>query len=240
MFFSLLGESTRVLLSSDWSYREILRALYELGVKSVPIIAIATAFAGLVVTNEIAWHMKIALQTNAMTPGFTAQFIMRELGVAIPALLVVAKVGASIAAEIGTMKITGQIDALKLMSIRPVVFLVFPRWVACMIALPILSLISVAITLLCAMLAAIISHGFNFIEYFVIAQKFVGVADVLSILAKGWIFGAVIPLIGCAYGLECKPGAQGVGNATTQAVVAATLTVIGLDFVLTAAFAQFY
>ena len=108
---------------------------------------ISTAFAGLVVTNEIAWHMDRALHTVAMIPGFTGQFILRELGIAIPALLLVAKVGASITAEVGSMKVTEQIDALKLLGIDPINYLVFPRFIASIFSGACLVLIAAGVTL---------------------------------------------------------------------------------------------
>lgn len=221
------------LIRIPWRGAEIWDAIVKIGVGSLPIIVLSTSFAGLVVTNEIAWHMKQALFTISMTPGFTGQFILRELGIAIPALLVVSKVGASIAAEIATMKVTEQIDALQVMRIRTVSYLVFPRWVGCIIALPCLTLISIAVTLGCALLVATTKHHFETLEYIAILQKFVGPMDLVVALVKSTIFGAVIPIVACSYGLDSKFGAQGVGNATTESVVTLTLTIITLDFALT-------
>jgi phospholipid/cholesterol/gamma-HCH transport system permease protein len=239
VFFQILSLVRAVARESvrfPWRGREILSLIDSLGVQSLPIIVIATAAAGLVTTNEIAWHMNSALQTVSMIPGFTGQFIFRELGVVIPAFLMISKVGASLTAEIGSMKITEQLDALKMLKIDPVAYLVFPRWIACTVSLICLTLVSLAVTLLCAMLAAMARYHFNFMEYSNALLQFVRTSDVICAIVKSAVFGAVIPLISCAYGFRCQGGSQGVGEATTQSVVTSTLVVIVLDFLLTTLF----
>lgn len=216
-----------------WRWDEIIRASVDIALGSLPIIAISTTFAGLVVTHEIAWHMKEALQTTSMIPGFTGQFILRELGVAVPALLLVSKVGASIAAEVSSMKVTEQLDALRLLRIRTISYLVFPRWVATVLALVCLTLISIGITLICAMGVAVYQYGFGTYEYINMFRRFVGLDDLIGAIVKSTVFGTVIPIVSCVYGFRCAGGAQGVGNATTQSVVTSTLLVISLDFLLT-------
>jgi phospholipid/cholesterol/gamma-HCH transport system permease protein len=221
------------LFRFPWRKKEILEQIVQIGIGSLPIVMISTAFAGLVVTNEIAWHMQHALHTVSMIPGFTGQFIIRELGIAIPALLVVAKVGASIAAEVGSMKITEQIDALKLLGIDPVQYLVFPRFIAAIVSMACMTFFAIAITLTFAVTIAVSFYGFGLQEYINTLRHFVGFKDFLSALVKGMVFGSVIPVIACTYGMECKGGAQGVGSATTQSVVSSTIAVISLDFLLT-------
>ncbi|MCC7442051.1 MAG: ABC transporter permease [Bdellovibrionales bacterium] len=232
----LSGCVWRCCFARPWRWREIIHAGAQIGVSSLPIITLATTFAGLVVTNEIAWHMDTALNNTAMIPGFTARFIMRELGIAIPALLVVAKVGAAMTAEVATMKITEQIDALKLLRIDPVAYLVFPRWIASILSLICLTLFAIAVTLFFAVTVAVSKYGFNVDEYLNNLRHFVGKDDVIYAVVKAGVFGSVIPIISCAYGFRCKGGAEGVGLATTNAVVASTLAVIGLDFVITYVF----
>jgi phospholipid/cholesterol/gamma-HCH transport system permease protein len=230
----------RTLRFECWRWNEICDAVVKIGIGSLPIIVVSTAFAGLVVTNEIAWHMDKALHTVTMIPGFTGQFILRELGIAIPALLLVSKVGASITAEVGSMKVTEQIDALKLLGIDPVNYLVFPRFVASIFSSACLVLIAAAVTLGCAILIATTQYGFGFGEYMNTLRHFVGVKDLVCALVKGTVFGAVIPVVSCAYGFRCKGGAEGVGTATTNSVVASTILVISLDFVLTFVFTKVF
>jgi phospholipid/cholesterol/gamma-HCH transport system permease protein len=177
--------------------------------------------------------MDAALHTVTMIPGFTGQFILREIGIAIPALLLVAKVGASITAEVGTMKITDQIDALKLLGIDPIAYLVFPRLVASIIASACICVLASALTLACAMWVAVIRYGFGAGEYLNALQHFISFRDLICVLTKGIIFGSVIPIISCSFGFRCQGGAQGVGTATTNSVVASTIAIIVLDFILT-------
>ena len=208
----------------------------QIGLGSLPIISIATGFTGLVMTSEIAWHMDFALSNVSMIPGFTGQFVLRELGIAIPALLIVSKVGASMTAELASMRITEQLDAFKLLKIDVISYHIFPRWAACTISTLCLTLISITITLFIAMFTAVTKYHFNSQEYFNTLAQFVTSTDLFCAITKATVFGMVIPPIACAYGLRCEGGAQGVGQATTDAVVSATLAVITLDFILTAFF----
>jgi phospholipid/cholesterol/gamma-HCH transport system permease protein len=215
---------------------EVVKAVESIGIGSLPIITIATGFTGLVMTSEIAWHMDFALSNVSMIPGFTGQFVIRELGIAVPAFLLVSKVGASMTAELASMKVTEQLDAFKLLRIDVVSYHIFPRWVGCIISTVCLTLISIAITLLIAMLTAVTKYHFNSEEYLNTLAQFISSMDVICAITKSAAFGMLIPPIACAYGLKCEGGAQGVGQATTDAVVTATLAVITVDFLLTAIF----
>jgi phospholipid/cholesterol/gamma-HCH transport system permease protein len=215
---------------------EIGHAVESIGIGSLPIISIATGFTGLVMTSEIAWHMDFALSNVSMIPGFTGQFVLRELGIAVPALLLVSKVGASMTAELASMKITEQLDAFKLLKIDVVSYHIFPRWVACILSTVCLTLISITITLLIAMITAVTKYHFNSQEYLNTLGQFINSMDLICAVTKAAVFGMLIPPIASAYGLRCEGGAQGVGQATTDAVVTATLAVITVDFILTAIF----
>lgn len=230
---SLFFSAIKFYLVFPWRKQEISNQIVQLGIGSVPIITIATAFAGIVITKEMAWHMDLALHSVSMIPGFTSQFIIREIGIAIPALLVVAKVGAAITAEIGSMKITEQIDALKLLKISPIQYLVFPRLVATQISMLCLTLIAISVTTFCSIWVSMLNFHFNFMEYITALRHFLGPKDILCAATKALAYGTVIPIISCAYGFNCKGGAEGVGNATTNSVVASTISVIVLDFVIT-------
>jgi phospholipid/cholesterol/gamma-HCH transport system permease protein len=231
--FSVIARTFAYFGKRPYRWDEIFNQGVQIGIQSLPLIVVCTAFAGLVTTNEIAWHMDQALHTLSMIPGFTGQFILRELGIAIPALLMVAKVGASITAEVGTMKITDQIDALKLLGIDPIGYLVFPRLVASMIANACLTLIASAVTLCFAIAIAVGRYHFSVLEYLNALQHFIQYKDIAFALVKGLVFGAVIPIISCSYGFRCQGGAEGVGTATTNSVVTSTVTIIVLDFILT-------
>ena len=212
---------------------EFLQEVVHIGLDSLPIITISTAFSGMVVTDEIAYHMHSALSNISIVPGLTGQFIMRELGITVPALLLVSKVGASMTAEVGSMKITEQVDALRLLKIDPVAYLVLPRWLASIVATVCLTVIAIMTTLLFSTTISVLKYGFSYAEYINMFRKFVSAWDVICALVKSVVFGAVIPILACAYGFRCKGGAQGVGETTTNSVVTSTLAVIILDFVIT-------
>ena len=232
----LLQKLFRQVSTGPHRQKETLLSMESIGLGSLPIISIATGFTGLVMTSEIAWHMDFALSNVSMIPGFTGQFVLRELGIAIPAMLIVSKVGASMTAELASMRITEQLDAFKLLKMDMVSYHIFPRWVACTVSTVCLTLISITITLIIAMFTAVTKYHFNSQEYLNTLAQFINSIDLICAITKATIFGMVIPPIACAYGLKCEGGAQGVGQATTDAVVTATLAVITLDFILTAIF----
>lgn len=241
MFFlfeliKLLFSCLKTLVLGPRRFGEILNLISQMGVGSLPIILISTSFAGLVVTDEIAHHMDVALHTLAMMPGFSAQFIFREIGIAIPSLLFVSKVGASTTAEVASMTITEQIDALKLLHINPTQYIVYPRFIASIITVACLTMIAIFITLLCSTSVAVYGYGFSYLEYINTMKHFIKPIDLICALSKSLSFGAIIPLISCYYGFRCTGGAQGVGTSTTNAVVASTISIIIIDFLLTFAF----
>jgi phospholipid/cholesterol/gamma-HCH transport system permease protein len=237
--FQLLQKLIKQVSTGPHRQNETMQQMEVIGLGSLPIISIATGFTGLVMTSEIAWHMDFALSNVSMIPGFTGQFVLRELGIAVPAMLIVSKVGASMTAELASMRITEQLDAYKLLKIDVISYHIFPRWVACTVSTVCLTLISITITLLIAMFTAVTKYHFNSQEYMNTLAQFINSVDLICAITKATIFGAVIPPIACAYALKCDGGAQGVGQATTDAVVTATLAVITLDFVLTAIFSAF-
>ncbi len=217
---------------------EIIEQMSKLGVDSIPIIVFATTFAGIVATGEIAFHMNISLNTVEMIPGVSGQFIFRELGIAIPALLMVSKVGASIAAEVSTMKVTDQIDAMKMLRVNPIEVIVIPRFIASTIVVSCITLISIFVTVLFATLFAVLSYNFSFYEYLNAMTPFLHANEVLCALIKGAVFGMIIPLISCFYGFRCKAGAIEVGMTTTSSVVNSTVCVILFDFLLSYIFSN--
>jgi phospholipid/cholesterol/gamma-HCH transport system permease protein len=230
----------RTISSGPHRIAETRSAIRSIGLGSLPIISIATGFTGLVMTSEIAWHMDSALSNVSMIPGFTGQFVLRELGIAVPAFLLVSKVGASMTAELASMRITEQLDAFRLLRIDVVSYHVFPRWIACILSTIALTMVSIAITLAVAMATAVTRYHFNSQEYLNTLAQFISGTDVVCAITKAAVFGMLIPPISCAYGLRCEGGAQGVGQATTDAVVTATLAVITVDFVLTAIFSALF
>lgn len=166
--------------------------------------------------------------------------ILRELGAVVSALLLTSRVGAGFSAEVGSMTITEQVDALRMLGIDPIRFIVVPRLVACAIGSAMLTIIANIICLYCAALVCEAYLGFTMALFKTAMTRFVGFQDLIFAAIKGVVFGCVIPLISCFFGFRCKAGAEGVGLATTKSVVSSSVTIIILDFVLTFIFSHFY
>jgi phospholipid/cholesterol/gamma-HCH transport system permease protein len=209
-------------------------------IQSAPIIAFCVCFAAVVTVIESAYHMKLVVHDVSLVPGFASLFILRELGVVIASLLVTSRVGAGITAEVATMEVTEQIGALKMLGINPVYYILLPRLVACVLGCVILSVIANATCLLGAVLVSESKIGYTAGEFLTAMRRFVEMRDVFFSALKGAVFGALIPLISCFFGFRCRSGAEGVGLATTNSVVASSVAIIFADFVLTYVLSHFY
>jgi phospholipid/cholesterol/gamma-HCH transport system permease protein len=235
-FFDVL----HALLTPPLRRKEIVLQLYLIGVKSAPIILFSLSFAASVAILEMAYHMMLVIHNSALVPGFASLLILRELGAVITALLLTSRIGAGITAEVGTMQITEQIEALKLLSVEPVRYLVIPRLIACILGSMALVALGNATCLFFGMVAALNQLGFSWEQYLAAMNHFTSFQDVVLSIVKAAVFGAVIPLTSCYYGFNCKPGAEGVGRATTQSVVTNAVSIIIIDFILTYLFSYLY
>jgi phospholipid/cholesterol/gamma-HCH transport system permease protein len=215
--------------------RLFLSALLDIGFFSLPVVALTAIFTGMV----------LALQSYTGFSRFSAQSavanlvvlsVTRELGPVLAGLMVAGRVGAAMAAELGTMRVTDQIDALTTLSTNPMKYLVAPRLLAGIIALPLLVLIADILGVLGGFIVSTLKLGFNQSAYLANTIDFVQTEDVLSGLVKAGVFGFLIALMGCYQGYNSKGGAQGVGAATTAAVVSASILILAFDYVLTEMF----
>ncbi|MCA3365275.1 MAG: ABC transporter permease, partial [Roseomonas sp.] len=205
------------------------------GYFSLPVVALTAIFTGMV----------LALQTYTGFARFNAEgavanvvvlSITRELGPVIAGLMVAGRIGASFAAEIGTMRVTDQIDALTTLSTNPMKYLVAPRLLAGAIALPFLVLIADTLGVMGGWLIGTAKLGFSSAGYLRATLDFMQTMDVVSGLVKASVFGFVIALMGCWCGYNSKGGAQGVGAATTSAVVISSILILALDYIITEMF----
>jgi phospholipid/cholesterol/gamma-HCH transport system permease protein len=162
--------------------------------------------------------------------------VTRELGPVLAGLMVAGRVGAAMAAELGTMRVTDQIDALSTLSTNPMKYLVAPRLLAGIIALPLLVVIADLLGVMGGFIVSTLKLGFNVDSYVTNTVNFVQTGDVVSGLVKASVFGFIITLMGCYQGYNSKGGAQGVGSATTLAVVTASILILAFDYVLTEMF----
>ena len=226
--------------SPPYRPNDVMRQLVFVAWESMPVVLLSVSFAAVVTIIEASFHMKMVVQNDSLVPGFAAMLILRELGAVVSALLVTSRVGAGLAAEVGTMQITEQIDALRLLGIDPVRFLVVPRFIACVVGVFLISIIANLVCLYCAMLVSLMKLGYSTGSFLMAMRTFVDLQDLAFASIKGATFGAVIPVISCFYGFRCRAGAEGVGLATTNAVVTTSVAIIVLDFTLSWVFSHFY
>lgn len=239
-FLTLFAQTISYALTPPYRFADIVRQIYFVANQSALIIVFCVSSAAMVTIVEASFHMKLVIQNDSMVPGFAALLILRELGSVVTALLLTSRVGAGLAAEVGSMKITEQIDALRMLGINPVRFIVVPRFVACIVGGLVLSLIANVVCVFCAMLVSTVKLGYTAGGFLSAMRTFVQFQDLIFASIKGAAFGAVIPVFSCYHGFRCEAGAEGVGRATTNSVVSTSVAIIVIDFVLTFIFSFFY
>jgi phospholipid/cholesterol/gamma-HCH transport system permease protein len=244
-FLALLAVAGRLLLFAvaaighavrpPYYPRLILKQMLEIGYFSLPVVGLTAIFTGMV----------LALQSHSGFARFNAESaiatvvvlsITRELGPVMAGLMVAGRIGAAIAAEIGTMRVTEQIDALTTLSTNPYKYLVAPRLIAGLLMMPLLVLVADVIGVFGGYLVGIYRLEFNPANYLKLTWQYLETLDVVSGLVKAAAFGFIVSLMGCYHGFNSKGGAQGVGVATTNAVVSASVLILGANYLITAAF----
>ncbi len=215
--------------------RQLMRQLMDIGYNSLPVVGLTAAFTGMV----------LALQSYTGFARFSAEgavatvvvlSVTRELSPVLAGLMVAGRVGAAMAAEIGTMRVTEQVDALVTLSTNPLQYLVAPRILAGLVMLPCLVLVGDIIGVFGGYLVSVYKLGFNPGQYLYRTLEYLQTMDVVSGLVKAAVFGFCISLMGCYHGYHSKGGAQGVGAATTQAVVSASILILIFNYLITALF----
>ena len=215
--------------------RLLLRQMINIGYFSLPVVGLTALFTGMVLALQI-FLGSARFNAESAVASIVVIGITRELGPVIAGLMVAGRVGAAIAAEIGTMRVTEQIDALTTLSTNPFRYLVAPRILAASLTLPILVLIGDAIGVFGAFLVGTVKLGFTSHSYLGSTLDFLEVQDVVSGLVKAAVFGFIIALMGCYHGYYSRGGAQGVGAAATNAVVSASILLLSADYILTELF----
>lgn len=239
-FLTLLAQTLAATFTPPFRLRDTLKQFYFVANQSVLIVTFCVTSAAAVTIVESSFHMKLVIQNDSLVPGFAALLILRELGSVVMALLITSRVGAGLAAEVGSMQITEQVDALKMLGINPIRFIVVPRFIACVLAGVVLAIVANLVCLYGAMLVSTWKLGYTYGGFITAMRGFVHFRDLVFAGLKGAAFGAVIPLFSCFYGFRCKSGAEGVGLATTNSVVATSVAIIVIDFCLTYIFTNFY
>ena len=215
--------------------RLLLRQMVEIGFYSLPVVGLTGLFAGMVLALQS--HTGFSrFSAESTIPTVVVLSITRELGPVLAGLMVAGRVGAAMAAEIGTMRVTEQIDALTTLSTNPHKYLIVPRLVAGFLMLPFLVLVADIIGVFGGYLVGVYKLGFNPDAYITNTFEFLETMDVVSGLVKAAVFGYLIALMGCYHGFHSKGGAQGVGKATTNAVVTGAILVLVFNYIITEAF----
>jgi phospholipid/cholesterol/gamma-HCH transport system permease protein len=227
------GQALAGLVSPPVYTRLILGQMMRIGYFSLPVVGLTAFFTGGVLALQIYLGGN-RFGAEAIVPQVVVLAVTRELGPVIAGLMIAGRVGAAIAAEIGTMKVTEQIDALTTLATNPVKYLVVPRVVAAVISMPILTAIGDSIGVLGGYVLSVYYLDFNGTSYLKNTVDFAHQDDITSGLIKAAVFGFIVALMGCYNGFNSKGGAQGVGNATTNAVVASSILILFADYVLTA------
>ncbi|KHD88020.1 MAG: organic solvent resistance ABC transporter permease [Bdellovibrio sp. ArHS] len=237
---ALIAETMTGIFSPPFRRKEFFQQLYFVANKSLLIILFCVSFAAIVTILESSFHMKLVIQNDSMVPGFAALLILRELGAILTALLLTSRVGAGYASEVGTMQITEQVDAFKMLGIDPVNYLVVPRFLACVLGCMMLTIIANMTCIFSAMLVSQNYLGYTPSMFLTSMDRFVQFQDMVFAAIKGACFGGVIPIVACYFGFRCQQGAEGVGRATTNTVVVASIAIIVIDFILSYTFSYLY
>jgi len=223
-----------------WTFRppfdgkNILNQMLEIGYRSLPVTAITLFFTGMVMALQVGRAMDKLMAGSSIFIGSAVTISMfRELCPVITGLLLAGRVGSSIAAEIGTMKVTEQIDALRTLAAEPVQYLSVPRFIACLVMTPVLTLITDVTGVLGGAFISFMSLGITLDKYVDNILNYTDLADLTTGLVKSVFFGMEIAIISCYQGFHTSGGAEGVGKATIQAVVKSSMAILISDYFLT-------
>jgi phospholipid/cholesterol/gamma-HCH transport system permease protein len=232
LWFRMLWRTIIWLGQPPFEIKEWLRQMVRVGVDSVPVVFLTTMFTGMVMALQMynGFHR---VHAENFVGSAVALAMLRELSPVLVGLMVTGRVGSSMAAEIGTMRVTEQIDALKALATDPVQYLFVPRVVAGVVMLPLLVVLGNALGIAGGYIVAVKLLGANPVIYQDNTFQFVDLNDLWSGLIKAAVFGLILTLTGCVRGYYTAGGAEGVGRSTTEAVVSASLAILLTDFFLT-------
>ena len=227
-----VGRSIRHIFTPPFFPNQILRQLIDIGYYSLPVVGMTALFTGMVLALQ-SYTGFSRFNAESAVAGVVVLSITRELAPVLAGLMVAGRVGASIAAEIGTMRVTEQIDALTTLSVNPFKYLIAPRVLAGTITLPILVLLGDIIGVMGGYLVAIYKLDFSPASYLSQTWDILEPMDVISGLVKAAAFGFIVTIMGCYHGFNSNRGAQGVGAATTNAVVSSSILILIFNYIIT-------
>jgi phospholipid/cholesterol/gamma-HCH transport system permease protein len=235
-FLQMLGRVGSWAVRPPYDVPELVRQMVRVGWDSIPVVFLTTLFTGMVLALQTFSGFS-RFHAEGFVGSVVALSLTRELSPVLTALMVTGRVGSSMAAELGTMRVTEQIDALTALGTEPVQYLIVPRVIASISMLPLLVILGDAVGMYGGYLVAVLLLGANPVVYIDNSFQFLKVSeDIVSGLIKAAVFGLIFSLIACVRGYYTEGGAEGVGQATTRAVVSGSLSVLLADFFLTKLF----
>ena len=228
----LARDSIASLFTFKVAWRDLIYQLYFIGVKSQSVVLVTGAFTGMVLCAQTFFQFhKVKMDTATLA--VVSVSMCSELGPVLTGLMVAGRVGAAIAAELGTMRVTEQIDALRTLATHPVDYLVVPRLLALHVALPLLTAEAIVVGIGAGYVVGVHLLGIDPVYSWYNMLRYTNADEVIVGVIKAVIFGGIVALIGCYKGLSCGEGAEGVGRATTEAVVYSSITILISNFFLT-------
>ena len=231
-FFTLLWQTLLWTFRRPYDVGEWLRQMVKVGVDSTPVILLTALFTGAVLALQTFSTLE-RVHAEGYVGTLVGLSMVRELGPVLAALVIAGRSGSAMAAELGTMRVTEQIDALEVLATDPVHYLVVPRVWAATTTLPLLVALGDAVGIVGGYIVSVVLLGANPVSYLDNTFRFMDLADLTSGLVKAAVFGLLLALIGCQQGLYTRGGAEGVGRSTTRAVVLASMAILISDFFLT-------
>lgn len=231
----LFWRSLVTATSTPLRWRATVEQAYKIGVASLPLVMLTSLFTGMVLALQSSYQLRL-FSAEQFTSDLVALSITRELGPVLTAMMVAGRVGASMAAELGTMKVTEQIDALKSLAADPIRYLVVPRFLASITMLVLLTLYSDLVGMFGGYTVGVFKLGISSYKYINRTIEVLILKDVYTGLIKAFVFGIIISVVSCYYGFRASGGAEGVGQATTMAVVVSFISIIVFDTFFTAFF----
>ncbi len=229
----LLFSTLKKMVRPPFEVKNNIKQMLEIGVNSLPVVLITAVFTGMVLALQSYTGFK-RFGAEGFVGTVVALSMTRELGPVLAALIVTGRAGAAIAAELGTMRVTEQIEAMEAMATNPVKYLVVPRVLSGMIMLPALTVVTDIVGIIGGYLVSVVLLGVNAVSYMRATWDFLHADDIYSGLIKAWFFGLAFTIISCYKGFYTTGGAEGVGRATTGAVVYSSMTILISDYFLSA------
>ncbi len=228
----MMADVVRLFFTTRPRWKLIAEQLYELGVRSLPLICLTGLATGMVLAAQAFFQLSDKGLTGT-TGIMVAKSMLVEIGPVLTSFMITGRVGAAISAELGSMKVTEQIDAMASMAVNPISYLVLPRCLAMAIMTPLLAIFSSASGIIGGWFVSVSLYGMATQTFFDPIPVYVNWFDIVANITKSWVFGILIVSIACFYGMNVSGGARGVGKSTTSSVVTCYVSILASNFLLT-------